>query len=78
MNAIAHYLNETGTRMYSYLAVFTGRHVGAIGVFERHTCWLMAASPEDARIRLYDHYDHIHALTVLNEDEGRAFELARV
>jgi hypothetical protein len=63
--------------MSAYLAVFTGRHVGAIGAFERHTCWLMAESPEDARTRLYDHYEHVHALIVLNENDGRAFELAQ-
>ncbi|NBT33832.1 MAG: hypothetical protein EBT13_18535 [Rhodobacteraceae bacterium] len=63
--------------MKPYLAIFTGRHVGAIGVFERHACWLMAESPDDASLRLYDHYEHIRALTVLDENDGRAFELAQ-
>jgi hypothetical protein len=47
-----------------YLAKFVGRKVNAIGVWQVFTDYVMADNEEQARIRLYDHYEHMSQLTL--------------
>ena len=57
--------------MQTYVATFTGRHAGAIGITSPFTVWLTGTSPDDVRARLYEHYEHITNLVVLTEAEAR-------
>lgn len=45
-----------------YQATFTGRTVGAIGVFYPITTTVDGDNEDDARLRLYDRFDHIMGL----------------
>jgi hypothetical protein len=45
-----------------YKATFTGRKVGAIGVFYPITAYLNGTDEESARLALYDNYEHISRL----------------
>lgn len=47
-----------------YTATFTGRTAGAIGIFHRITTEVSGATPEAARLALYDRYEHIHQLAL--------------
>lgn len=47
-----------------YAITFTGRHIGAIGIFEQFHTLRFATSPEDAINQLYENYEHIHQPTV--------------
>lgn len=55
--------------MKTYKATFTGREVNAIGIFYPITTTVQGANEEQARINLYDRYDHIMGL-VLTEQEA--------
>jgi len=47
-----------------YQAQFTGRKLGAIGVFYPIATKVEGDTPEAARLALYAHYEHIHGLTL--------------
>lgn len=47
-----------------YTAKFTGRQVGAIGIFHKITAEVEAESPDAATLKLYDQYEHISGLTL--------------
>ena len=51
---------ETKTRLY--LASFTGRLIGAIGVSYQITDTTHGKDREEARLNLYDRYENIHGL----------------
>lgn len=58
--------------MKTYKVKFSGRKIGALGVsYVMHTT-VKADSVEDARLKLYENYDHISLLSCesLEEDEG--------
>lgn len=46
----------------TYMAKFTGRNVGADGIFYPIETEVRAENPEAARIALYDRYEHIAGL----------------
>ena len=46
-----------------------GRKVGAIGIFHPFTCEVEANSLEEAKILVYDQYDHITSMKVEKLDE---------
>lgn len=48
--------------MQRYHASFSGRTKGAIGIFQDFDELLYANNDEDARLRLYDKYDHVNGL----------------
>ena len=48
--------------MKTYTAKFTGRKVGAIGIFYPITTTVQAENEEAARLKLYDKYEHIMGL----------------
>lgn len=56
--------------MQLYRATFTGRHVGAIGIFYAISVDVVADSKEHATLRLYDSYEHIHGLNLTLETEA--------
>lgn len=58
--------------MKLYRMTFTGREVGAIGVFTRYSIVVRAESEEAARIELYQTHEHIRGLhvQVVEEDES--------
>ena len=67
-----------------YLARFTGRQAGAIGVF--HDCAAIVLGPhptedasilQDVRIELYQAYEHIQALTIVAFN-GSLFEAVQL
>lgn len=41
-----------------------GRKVGAIGIFERFRCEVEARDEQEARIKVYDYYEHISGMRV--------------
>jgi hypothetical protein len=45
-----------------------GRKVGAIGVSSFFVCDVNADNEADARLRVYDHYEHISQLHVVSVD----------
>lgn len=47
-----------------YLATFTGRLVGAIGIFYGHSVEVEGETEEAARLALYDTHDHITGLSL--------------
>lgn len=49
---------------HKWRAEFTGRCVGAIGVFSSYTVELYANNEAEARERLYDTHEHISALSI--------------
>ena len=51
--------------MKTYRALFNGRLVGAIGRTEYFDVTAQGENEDDARIRLYDKYDHILGLTLV-------------
>ena len=50
--------------MKKYQANFTGREVGAIGIFYNISDTVKAENEEDVRLKLYDKYEHISQLTL--------------
>lgn len=59
--------------MIKYRCTFTGRKVGAIGIFYRHTVEVTAHTPEAARLACYETHDHISDLVVTDLSTGKAF-----
>lgn len=53
--------------MKTYTAHFTGRKVGAIGIRYAINTTVEAESIEDAKLRLYDRYEHIGQCVILPE-----------
>lgn len=51
-----------------YRATFTGRKVGAIGVFYSISTEVEGSTPEQARLNLYERFDHIRDLTLTPVD----------
>jgi len=49
--------------MKKFIATFTGREKNAIGIFYKITDIVEADDQEQARLKLYDKYEHIHQLT---------------
>lgn len=43
----------------TFFASFIGRNVGAIGTFYRINTTVEASSSEEARLRLYDRFEHL-------------------
>lgn len=58
--------------MKNYRALFNGRVRGAIGVFEYFDVMVEAENEEQARLRLYDKYDHIIGLTLVEKSKAVA------
>jgi hypothetical protein len=56
--------------MFTYLARFLGRHKGAIGIMHQCRVTVVAKDPVEARLQLYESYEHIHglALTITHID----------
>jgi hypothetical protein len=50
--------------MKTYQAKFTGREVGAIGIFYKITATVEAENAEAARLKLYEKYEHLMDLTL--------------
>jgi len=46
--------------MNKYKITFTGRLIGAIGIFYKITDTVQAANEKDAILALYNKYEHIH------------------
>lgn len=67
--------------MNTYKAKFTGREVGAIGQLHKITTTVTGESEEQARLNLYDRWDHIQDLTLtmkpLTKKERKERELNR-
>jgi hypothetical protein len=55
-----------------YVARFTGRMVGAIGITYPISATVEASNPQEASLKLYDRYEHIFGL-VLTDENGRKF-----
>lgn len=57
--------------MKTYKATFVGRRVLAIGITHRVETEVNGIDPEDARLNLYDRYEHISnlELTEVKEDQ---------
>lgn len=47
-----------------YKATFTGREVGAIGIFHKIETEVDGENEESARLALYDRFEHITGLTL--------------
>lgn len=47
-----------------YKVKFIGRHVGAIGAFAKISTTIKAETEEQARLKLYDEYEHIQQLEI--------------
>lgn len=54
--------------MKTYQASFKGRLVGAIGIFEQFRDTVEAFNYEEARIKLYDKYEHITDLKLVESE----------
>ena len=50
--------------MKTYSAIFYGKARGAIGIFVRYNTVVQGTDPENAKLNLYERYDHIHRLTL--------------
>lgn len=50
--------------MKRYTASFTGRKVGAIGITYYIQDWVEAENEEQAKLKLYDKYEHITGLNL--------------
>ena len=50
--------------MKTYSATFYGKQKGAIGVFLTYTTVVQGENETQARINLYNRYDHIMSLTL--------------
>jgi hypothetical protein len=50
------------TRLYSIR--FIGRRVGALGVRDEFEQMLFANSDDEALLKLYDRFEHIHVLSI--------------
>lgn len=55
--------------MKTYIVSGHGRAVGAIGIFHSFTCLVKAESVEDAKVRVYDQYEHISGMRVSEKQE---------
>ena len=53
--------------MDKYRAVFNGRAVGAIGITDTVDVIVEANSLEEAHLKLYDKYEHILGLCLVNQ-----------
>jgi hypothetical protein len=51
--------------MTIYKATFMGRQKGAIGIFYKITDTVEADNREDANLKLYDNYEHISLLQLV-------------
>ena len=56
-----------------YIADFQGRKAGAIGIFYRIRVTVEAESPEAARMKLYEEYEHLSGvqLTPVTDEGGK-------
>jgi hypothetical protein len=52
------------SRNTTYAVSFVGRRVGAIGIFQRYNITVKAPSWEEARMCLYEKYEHISELSI--------------
>lgn len=48
--------------MKTYKATFTGRKINAIGIFYKITDTVEAENEEQARLKLFEKYEHIQSL----------------
>lgn len=53
--------------MKKYILEFTGRHNGAIGIFHTIQACVFADSLENAKLALYDDYEHLKGVTEIGE-----------
>ena len=51
-----------------YRCTFVGRKLGALGVCETVFETVDADSPEEARLKLYENYEHISVLTIAHDE----------
>lgn len=47
-----------------YRVTFTGRKVGAIGIFQAFTVEVEANNAKDALMKVYDTHEHIHGAII--------------
>lgn len=52
-----------------YRATFTGRKLGAIGIFYSITAEVEGETEEQARLNLYERFEHIHGLKLAQLEE---------
>jgi hypothetical protein len=57
------------TEERKYTITFSGRKIGAIGIFSQFVEEVTAANQEAARLKLYEKYDHILVHAIRFEDE---------
>jgi hypothetical protein len=55
--------------MNTYKIIFTGRTKGALGITYSIEEEVQANNPEEARLKLYDRYEHIMMTACFNMDE---------
>ena len=63
--------------MKKWEASFVGRQVGAIGVFHRIVAEAVGDTEEEARLSLYDRYEHIHHLALFPKETSDELERLR-
>jgi translation initiation factor IF-3 len=51
-----------GDKVKIYKVKFTGRRIGAIGIFYRFSLKVKAENEEQATLKLYEKYEHIQQL----------------
>lgn len=51
--------------MHIYKVKFIGRRVGAIGAFVRFSTTIKADNEHEARLKLYEEYEHIQNLDIV-------------
>jgi hypothetical protein len=61
--------------MNKYKAKFTGRNAGADGIFYPIETTVAGTDAEDARLRLYDRFEHITRLTLAPMTERHAVKV---
>jgi len=55
--------------MKTYRITFTGRKVGAIGIFDKHTETMRGEDQDGAELALYEKFEHIHILRITQIEE---------
>jgi len=50
--------------MKKYTASFVGRKKGAIGIFYNIKCTVKGENKEEAKMNLYETYEHLHHLSL--------------
>ena len=64
--------------MKDYTITFRGRTNGAIGKFSAYSTHIKATNENEAYTKLYDNYEHIHNLTIKEDNTENKYSMKDV